>query len=690
MKAFCFTSLLALGVLLAACGKEYIRDSPRASDSSNSLKLISLAPGLGDRPDTRSIVNGSNFPAENDIILSARWYAPGGDASCSWFDRTVFHNDGSVWTADKYWPLTGSLKFMAYSAQGMEFETAPAVSSAFDRWEMIIPEDYPEQQSDILFLFGNSATGKFSASSSATGLSFKHAMARLKFSAESNVGWDGDGGKGVIIDDICINNVYMSGRMLLYDDGEVVFDPGSQGTIEHLSLPQLADYHVPDEAPEELDFSLLVPPQGGTSITVTYTVHDGELYKQKTLDFEEEGDWEPNEMYVYKLSFDGESLLLELVPRYLKISTDLPNVMAITNPAYEQDDAPYLEYSYDKETWTRVPFYTGSHGSFGEYGQLHNYDAWTVAPSCLRGSEDYLLPFDSVIYLRGDNPDGLSVISGANDKVGVTQIWFNDSGNVSIDGDLTYLLSHTEPVTEIPERPYCFAFLFGGSGSRVVKAPDLNVETIRSRGCMYGTYRYSALTETPLLAARTVSERCYESTFQGCSNLRICSELPIENTADMCCCKMFYNSGLETGPEILPATTLSPSCYYQMFYGSNITIAPELPAAGPTYATDQYRYCYYQMFYNCTSLTETRAIALRKYYGCTEMFKNCSSLNHIIAYECSSGDTDWVYGVSESGVFDLLTPTKPKDAAVSGCRSNSHIPPAWQVRHLDTAYIWYP
>ena len=313
-----------------------------------------------------------------------------------------------------------------------------------------------------------------------------------------------------------------------------------------------------------------------------------------------------------------------------------------------------IEYSLDAENWKQVPWYTGTHGSSGMSGVGFGYDVWDVnlakniSQGYLTGKEKYLIYFNSVIYLRGNNPGGLSVISTSGTSAYITQIWFKEcytddpDKTISIDGDLKYLLCYDEPMDEIPDNLFCFAMLFGGNTGRftnIVKLPDLRVKKINAVGCLYKTFLNTGVIQPPALTATTLSERCYESAFQNCRHL---------------------------------------------------SVTPELPALGSADNTAAYDACYRSMFANCPELTETGEIALRYYSGCDNMFKNCSSIVSITAYDCEAGGTDWVSGVPAYGEFTLLTDEKPSDALVASMRGDSHIPVGWQVKHRASGYIWAP
>ena len=139
---------------------------------------------------------------------------------------------------------------------------------------------------------------------------------------------------------------------------------------------------------------------------------------------------------------------------------------------------------------------------------------------------------------------------------------------------------------------------------------------------------------------------------------------------------VFGNSNVVSAENlILPATTLTPRCYQSMFSGcTSLTTAPELPA------TTLAQGCYQYMFEGCTSLTTAPALpatTLAKdcYYS---MFNNCTNLNSItsLATNISASNCTllWVNGVSANGTFT-------KAASMTGWSSGvKGIPSGWTVK----------
>ena len=226
------------------------------------------------------------------------------------------------------------------------------------------------------------------------------------------------------------------------------------------------------------------------------------------------------------------------------------------------------------------------------------------------------------------------------------------------------------PATTLTTR--CYNEMFSGCSS-LTTAPKLPATTLANNcyDCML--YGCSSLTTAPELPATTLSNSCYFYMFSGCSSLNTAPKLPATVLAEYCYEGIFENcTSLTTAPE-LPATTLADYCYANMFIGcTSLTTAPELPAT--TLANG----CYVGMFQGCTGLTSAPILpATTLAQSCyANMFKNCSSLNYIkmLATDVSASSCLywWVNGVATSGTF-------VKDASTTLPTGISGIPDGWEV-----------
>ena len=199
-----------------------------------------------------------------------------------------------------------------------------------------------------------------------------------------------------------------------------------------------------------------------------------------------------------------------------------------------------FEYSHDGEDWVK----------------------WNLS--------DILITKDNPLYIRGNNPEGISF----ND---VNAFVFKiDGDKVACSGNIMYLLDYTKDLDTIPNTN-CFNYLFDGCKS---------------------------LTTAPELPATTLTTGCYGYMFVGCSNLTAVPELPATKITEYCYENMFRNcTSLTKAQSILPATKLENYCYYNMFKGcANLKTAPELPALKLA------DLCYAGMFNKCTNLSYVKAM----------------------------------------------------------------------------------
>ena len=234
-----------------------------------------------------------------------------------------------------------------------------------------------------------------------------------------------------------------------------------------------------------------------------------------------------------------------------------------------------------------------------------------------------------------------------------TRIMFSTTGTLKVSGNIHSLLSETDfkDIYDLtPYGTYTFYDLF---------------------------YNCNAIVNAPALPATTLTTDCYSEMFAQCANLTHCSSgLPASDIPAYSYSKMFYNSGLVECPEIEATSAQQFACSQMFAYCVNLTTSmsilnfasmsqgscssmfsgctkltstPELPC---TYLTMQ---CYQNMFNGCTSLTSTPDLQAESLqYNCyAGMFKDCSNLRIVncTAKSNSSSTTDWLSGVSPTGIF---------------------------------------
>ena len=227
----------------------------------------------------------------------------------------------------------------------------------------------------------------------------------------------------------------------------------------------------------------------------------------------------------------------------------------------------------------------------------------------------------------------------------------------------------------------CYESMFGGCTS-LTAAPALPATNL-SEGCYSTMFSgCTSLTKAPELPATTLVLNCYNSMFQGCTSLTTAPELPVTTLVEGCYGSMFYNCTSLTTAPVLPATTLETRCYAAMFYGcTSLTKAPELPATTAVYL------CYDSMFQGCTSLTKAPALPATilgrecykdMFYGCTSLTKAPELPATTLAEECYSG---MFYGCTSLNYIKMLATvwaTRPLIKWVEGVSSTGTF-----IKHPD-------
>lgn len=194
-----------------------------------------------------------------------------------------------------------------------------------------------------------------------------------------------------------------------------------------------------------------------------------------------------------------------------------------------------------------------------------NWNAWDLTALPFGGS--------TKVYVRGVNNARFATNGTSN------TFTFGTDSYVYVSGIAEALLNGENEVLQY-STPYTFKILFKGQ----IALREAN------------RLRFEAMSN---------SESCYQSMFNGCSNLLSAPELPATTLGYSSYRSMFGNcTSLIKAPSILPAITIGNWAYGGMFNNcTSLVNAPELPAE--TLATS----CYNGMFHNCTNLKSLKCHA---------------------------------------------------------------------------------
>lgn len=342
-----------------------------------------------------------------------------------------------------------------------------------------------------------------------------------------------------------------------------------------------------------------------------------------------------------------------------------------------RNNAPNVEYSYDKKTWRPFPTTYATSVTFSNNAPL---------------------------YVRGMNPNGFSHNSADYSN-------FNVSGTVGkflCTGNIMHLIDYTQDLMNIPKGAsdigYTFYRLFYNC-SALYQAPELPATGLQTAcynamfsGCGYMYIGPSELPATVLtnncyqqmftnctslaqvpeeLPATTATQRCYDQMFYGCSNIMRPPKIMLQTAANYCCSYMFYNCRFTRAPYMSIASVAEYCCQYM--FASNTVLQSLENLALP--AMTLQRYCYQSMFYGCRALQSAPVLPAinLNYYCYDQMFRNCSSLRNIKAMFVTTPSASytgyWVDGVAASGIF-----IKNSNATWPDTFDVNSIPTGWTVQ----------
>ena len=350
MKTRLSIALLATAVSLAACTG---RLEPQYLD--NTDKVLSIQP-VGSVAATKAgPIDGTVFPNSYNMVVSAYYNAAEGE-STNYFSGITFSRNASTgrWDEAKYWPMSGTLNLLAYSANdgtNNVVSAAPVYQAKNTDGVTLTVTDNRTAQVDIL----HSQVEEKVWEATGVPMQFKHAQAALAFVAKSNVAYNATRNEGITITKITINDAKYSGTLAISkteaagtapENGYCVWSAlGSQAAKD---LPAVgAGYNVPaaylDVTSAGNHFGIggtgiMVPEQAQTSFTIFYTLHNGKASDGTTnldnaLQYTHalSGDWIEGKKYVYELNFTLNKI--EVTPTVLDWNNESSEVKIPEPPA---------------------------------------------------------------------------------------------------------------------------------------------------------------------------------------------------------------------------------------------------------------------------------------------------------------------------------------------------------------------
>lgn len=331
--------------------------------------------------NVRSAVNGVQFPSGYDMLVSAYHNTganAGEDSPGNYFKGIAFSKgDDGLWrsaTGPKYWPLDGTLDFLAVASAGLKDETngiAPVTASwETDNVASGVDLDFPDNGGKFDDLMYSSLLAQMPVpATTGVPMVFKHADAAVVFTAKANIAYDAARNVGITIDGITVDNAKFGGRLRLSNpsagggSGDMtaswtslseernhtaarVWDASNLGT--NASEPALSGLHLGKSSTSisSRPFGegyVILPEQPATTFTVSYTIHNGkdalgaDLDNQLQYRYECSGTWFMGKKYIYELTF----LLNEITVTPMVVDWNNEAGMTIPIPGQQDNEIWY-------------------------------------------------------------------------------------------------------------------------------------------------------------------------------------------------------------------------------------------------------------------------------------------------------------------------------------------------------------
>ncbi len=302
--------LVLAAVSVSSCRKEIVEQGGESDE-------LVLAPQV--KVLTKAPIAGTTFPTARAIVVSA--YSRG--ISADLFSGVSFRNSsGGRWAGEvaQYWPASGNLDLLAYSADG--FTSAPAAVYNGTNCSADVTLTVPDNSSDQVDILWAGAQDQ-AASQGAVSMTFNHAEAAVAFNAKAETAYNSSTNDGITIDNITLHGVKSNGKVQLNSDGTCAWTDLSNP--QDIVLPGIPSggYPVPtdilalDTAPFAIGGKgIVVIPQQATSFTVKYTIHNGlnastpiNQTEQFTYDIPSTS-WAAGTKYVYTLEFKRDQVFV--------------------------------------------------------------------------------------------------------------------------------------------------------------------------------------------------------------------------------------------------------------------------------------------------------------------------------------------------------------------------------------------
>lgn len=211
----------------------------------------------------------------------------------------------------------------------------------------------------------------------------------------------------------------------------------------------------------------------------------------------------------------------------------------------------FLQYSFDKNTWTTLSYHLGR-------------DCYDKA----KGEESgfiITIGADQTVYFRA-----CSDMQNLMDVKFCELISGGNNGTLTASGNIMSLLDPSCSSTTLGEEAFNFLFR---NFTVLTSAKDLKLpSTTLARACYYGMFcGCKNLEEAPVLPATTLAADCYGCMFENCTKLNKAPYLPADMLVDHCYYQMFSSCPLITEVYLGAKAIADESCVYSFVLGGSGT-----------------------------------------------------------------------------------------------------------------------
>lgn len=347
MKRFLLI-LAAFGLLgLSACTNLEVQADP------GTQKEIGFTPVTNLATKSEGPIDGTALPADFDMRVSAYHNAVVTANSQDYFTGVKFaKNASNHWSEHKYWPLSGTLDFLAYACRGLNNASNGIVptsvtwgdnSKVSEKVVMTVPDN--DTKFDDLVYGGVLAKSWSDDNGNGVTINFKHAYAVVMFTFTSTYAptdWTSNtDNTGIEVTGVTVNGVSYGGPLTITNGATPSASWGTlnaaktnvaahmAGTVQLTGTASTAAFG---------DAYIIIPPQSSASdtYTITYVLHmgkdgDGTTDLNKTLTYTGSfvtTDWEMGKKYVYAVSIQPHEI--QVNPTVTDWTTPSPAPAGIT------------------------------------------------------------------------------------------------------------------------------------------------------------------------------------------------------------------------------------------------------------------------------------------------------------------------------------------------------------------------